>query len=98
MPVATQEEGMKALRHLANGTLAMYRVDRPVTWRKRTREEVPIELRQTQIDEAWMRADKVKEEERGRNVHSDHEVQREDEGMDRNARDRRDFDTRHYDG
>jgi hypothetical protein len=87
---------VKALRHLANGTLAMHRLERPTVCRKRARTETATEQRQASIDEGWIKADREREEsEKG--VHMQEEGGRAAEPRERNEADDRDFDTRKYD-
>ena len=88
---------VKALRHLANGTLAMHRVERPVVCRKRRREEPAEEQRQKTIEEGWTKVDNERQAARKRNVHSRAEVEREAEPQERDESDGRDFDARKYD-
>jgi hypothetical protein len=88
---------VKALRHLANGTLAMHRVERPIVCRKRARDDVNQVQRQTAIDEGWSTKDR--EEQHGEiGVHIQQEKEREAEPWEREEAYDCDFDKRQYDG
>jgi hypothetical protein len=95
-----KEYGMvvKALRHLANGTLAMHRLDKPIQRRKRGRDEPNVERRQTQIEEVWEKADRDKTEKRERNLQRQDAAEERAELRKRGERSDHDFDTRQYDG
>jgi len=88
---------VKALRHLANGTLAMYRIDRPVQLRKRRRDITSNERRQTRIDVVWRKADDKRSGRLTEGVHSYGE-QMEEELRDKRDSVMRDFDNRSDDG
>jgi hypothetical protein len=87
---------VKALRHLANGTLAMHRVERPTACRKRARAETVQVQRQASIEEGWTKADRERDK-REKGVHMQDERGREAEPRERDEADGRDFDTRKYD-
>jgi hypothetical protein len=88
---------VKALRHLANGTLAMYRLERPVTLRKRRRDTPTEERRQASIDELWSSADNKRSGRKRENVYR-YEEQRTEEQQDRGDGVQYNFDNRNYDG
>ena len=88
---------VKAMRHLANGTLAMHRVERPIVCRKRARDDAEQVQRQASIDEGWIKADRERQHEQ-LGVHRQQEKGSEAESRECDEMDGRDFDKRQYDG
>ena len=88
---------VKAMRHLANGTLAMHRMDCPPVRRKRARGSPESEQRQVLIEEGWTRADKERKERGEKKVHEQGEGPGNAGQAERGELDERNFDTRKYD-